>query len=51
MKRAIQNGLRKALVANADMSYSLYKYELEEHPDHWKAGMRRDKDEFGGGLI
>jgi hypothetical protein len=46
MKRTIQNGLRKALVANADMSYALYKYELEEHINYWKAGMRRDGDEF-----
>ena len=46
IKKAIQNKLRKALVANSDMSYSLYKYELEEHLGYWKAGMRRDGDEF-----
>ncbi|TGE14204.1 hypothetical protein [Hymenobacter elongatus] len=46
MKKAIQNSLRKALVLDADMSYALYKYELEEHIDYWKAGMRRDGDEF-----
>ena len=45
MKRAIQNGLRRALVENADMSYALYKHELEEHLDYWKSGMRRDGDE------
>ena len=46
MRRAIQNRLWKALVDNADMSHALYKYELEEHLDYWKAGMRRDGDEF-----
>lgn len=46
MKKAIQNRLRQALLANANMSHALYKWELEEHLDYWKAGMRRDKDEF-----
>ncbi|WP_310395551.1 hypothetical protein [Hymenobacter sp.] len=46
MKKTIENRLRKALVANADMSYALYKHELEEHIDYWRAGMRRDGDEF-----
>lgn len=46
MKKVIQTRLRKALVANADMSHALYKYELEEHIAYWKAGMIRDKDEF-----
>ena len=46
MKKAIQVRLRNALVANADMSYALYKYELEERIAYWKAGMMRDKDEF-----
>lgn len=46
MQKAIENKLRKALVANADMSHALFKYELEEHIAYWKAGMRRDGDEF-----
>jgi len=46
MKRAIQNKLRKALLEDANMSYALYKYELAEHIDYWKAGMRQDRDEF-----
>lgn len=46
MKKAIQNSLRKALVADDDMSYALYKHELEEHIDYWKTGMRLDGDEF-----
>jgi hypothetical protein len=46
MKKAIQAKLHKALLANGDMSYALYEYELEEHLDYWKAGMLRDKDEF-----
>lgn len=46
MKKAIRARLRKALVANGDMSYALYKYELEEHIAYWKAGMIRDKDEL-----
>ncbi len=46
MKKAIQNNLHKALVANADMSHALYKYELEEHLAYWKAGMLQDQDEF-----
>ena len=45
-KRTIQNKLRKALLENADMPYSLYKHELEENLDFWKAGMRRDGDDF-----
>ncbi len=46
MKRAIQNKLHKALVLNGDMSYALYKHELEEHLAYWRAGMKRDRDEF-----
>ena len=46
MQKAIENKLRKALLANADMSHALYKYELEEHLAYWKAGMRRNEDEF-----
>lgn len=46
MVKTIQAGLRKALVANGDMSYALYKHELEEYIDYWKAGMRQDRDEF-----
>lgn len=46
MKKAIQERLQKALIADANMSYALYKHELEEHLAYWKAGMRRDKDEF-----
>ena len=46
MRKAIQNRLRKALVLNGDMSYALYKYELEEHLAYWRAGMIRDRDEF-----
>ena len=46
MKKAIQNKLHKALVANDDMSHALYKYELEAHLAYWKAGMLQDQDEF-----
>ena len=46
MKKAIQNRLHKALVLNGDMSYALYKHELEEHLVYWRAGMTRDRDEF-----
>lgn len=46
MTKTIQTNLRKALVGGADMSYTLYKQELEEHIDYWKAGMIQDRDEF-----
>ena len=46
MKSRIQTRLRKALLAGADMSHALYKYELEEHIAYWKAGMIADRDEF-----
>ena len=46
MKSHIQTGLRKVLLAGADMSHALYKYELEEHVAYWKAGMIADQDEF-----
>ena len=38
--------MRRALIEDANMSYALYKYELEEHIAYWKKGMRRDGDEF-----
>ena len=46
MKSGIQTRLRKALLAGADMSHALYKYELEEHIAYWKAGMIADRDEY-----
>jgi hypothetical protein len=46
MRKAIERALHKALVASTDMSYALYEHELKENIDYWKAGMRRDKDEF-----
>ena len=46
MKKAIQQQLYNALIGEANMSYALYKHEVEEHLADWKAGMRRDKDEF-----
>ncbi|MGI4870290.1 MAG: hypothetical protein ACRYFX_03820 [Janthinobacterium lividum] len=44
--KTIEALLRKALVANGPMSLGLYEYELQEHLDYWREGMRRDKDEM-----
>ena len=42
----IENELRKALLLNGEMSYELFEYELKEHIDYWKKGVKQDKEEF-----
>ncbi|MFL6214218.1 MAG: hypothetical protein ACJ74J_10055 [Blastocatellia bacterium] len=38
--------LRQALLNNGEMEYELYKYEMEELMDEWKASMAKDKDDY-----
>ena len=47
-KRAkrIEKLLRKALVQNGTMAYTLYEYELVEHIDYWYNGLVADRNDF-----
>ena len=46
MKKRTESVLHDALLLDADMKYSLFKYELEEHIEYWREGMHKDKDDF-----
>jgi hypothetical protein len=46
MSKKIESLLRKALMEDGEMAYSLYKYELEEHIDYWYNGLKADRDDF-----
>lgn len=46
MSKKIESLLRKALLEDGEMAYSLYEYELEEHIDYWYDGLKADHDDF-----
>ncbi|NJR53030.1 MAG: hypothetical protein HC780_29205 [Leptolyngbyaceae cyanobacterium CSU_1_3] len=46
MSKKIESLLRKALLDDGEMAYSLYEYELEEHIDYWYDGLKADRDDF-----
>ncbi|WP_250126509.1 hypothetical protein [Chroococcidiopsis sp. CCMEE 29] len=46
MSKKIESLLRKALLEEGKMAYSLYEYELEEHIDYWYDGLKADRDDF-----
>ncbi|MGI0484207.1 hypothetical protein ACN4EK_02150 [Pantanalinema rosaneae CENA516] len=46
MSKKIERLLRKALLDDSEMAYSLYEYELEEHIDYWYDGLKADHDDF-----
>ena len=46
MSKRIKNILYKALLLNGKMEYALYEWELKEHIDYWKRGMKKDNEEF-----
>ena len=46
MSKTIATLLRKALLQDGEMAYSLYEYELEEHIDYWYDGLKADQDAF-----
>jgi hypothetical protein len=46
MSKKIESLLRKALLEEGKMEYSLYEYELEEHVDYWYDGLKADRDDF-----
>lgn len=46
MSKKIECLLRKALLDDSEMAYSLYEYELEEHIDYWYDGLKADHDDF-----
>jgi hypothetical protein len=46
MSKKIESLLRKALLEEDKMEYSLYEYELEEHIDYWYDGLKADRDDF-----
>lgn len=46
MSKKIESLLRKALLEEGKMEYSLYEYELEEHIDYWYDGLKADRDDF-----
>lgn len=45
-QRAIFQVLHEALLFDGKMFQSLYEHEMQEHIEYWKAGMRKDKDDF-----
>jgi len=45
-KRKIKNVLEKALLYEREMEFELYKYELAEHIDYWRDGLKKDGEEF-----
>jgi|ERR1019366_3655764 hypothetical protein len=46
MQKQIENILHKALLLKGNMDYELYKFELEEHIDYWKKGLKKDEEDF-----
>jgi hypothetical protein len=46
MSRKMESLLRKALLEEGKMEYSLYEYELEEPIDYWYDGIKADRDDF-----
>lgn len=46
MKTKIENSLLKALLLDGDMQFGLYEFELQEHIDYWKEGLKKDKEDF-----
>lgn len=44
--KRIEKSLRKALLNEGEMAYSLYEYELVKHLDYWYQGLLRDNDEL-----
>ncbi|MGG6298029.1 hypothetical protein ACQ4M4_26840 [Leptolyngbya sp. AN02str] len=46
MSKKIEALLRKALLEEGKMEYSLYEYELEEHIDYCYDGLKADRDDF-----
>jgi hypothetical protein len=46
MSKKIESLLRKALLEDGKMEYSLYEHELEEHIDYWYDGLKTDRDDF-----
>ena len=46
MKKKIEKSLKTALLLEGKMSQALYEYELVEHLDYWKEGLKRDKEDF-----
>jgi len=46
MSKKIEILLRKALLEEGKIEYSLYEYELEEHIDYWYEGLKVDHDDF-----
>lgn len=46
MAKRIKNILYKALLLNGKMEKALYEWELEEHIEYWKRGMKKDNEEF-----
>ena len=46
MKKKIEKSLKTALLLEGKMSQALYEYELVEHLDYWKDGLRKDKEDF-----
>src|ERR1035437_8964356 len=46
MVKRIKNILYKALLLNGKMEKALYEWELKEHIEYWKTGMKKDNEEF-----
>jgi hypothetical protein len=46
MSKKITALLRKALLEDGEMAYSLYEYELQEHIDYWYDGLKANRNDF-----
>ncbi len=42
----IEKSLSRALLLDGKMEQGLYKFELEEHIEYWKDGLKKDKEDF-----
>jgi hypothetical protein len=46
MSKRIERLLRKALIQNGELVYTLYEHELAQYIDYWYDGLKEDRDEF-----
>ena len=44
--KRIEKLLKQALLNDGEMQYELYRHELEELLDEWKASMAKDRDDY-----
>lgn len=45
-QKEIRKVLEVALLSEGELSHRLYEYELVEHLNYWRAGLKRDGEDF-----